>query len=184
MGCTVIAASDSKGGVFSKRGLDPERLLQHKTETGTVADLSGSERISNEELLEVECDILIPAALENVITSRNAARIRAKIVSEAANGPTTPEADVILEKNGVTVIPDILANSGGVLVSYLEWVQNLNREHWPEEEVNQKMEAKMMKAFKETYEVSRTKGINMRAAAMVMAVGRVADAIKTLGIWP
>lgn len=184
MGVKVIAASDSKGGVYSKKGVDAVKLNNHKNKTGSVVGYPGTEKISNEELLELDCAILVPAALENVITKKNASRIQAKIISEAANGPTTPDADKILAKNEVLVIPDILANSGGVLVSYLEWVQNLNREHWTEDEVNKRMEAKMIKAFKDVYNLSKVKGIDMRSAAMVLAVGRVSDAVKTLGIWP
>ncbi len=184
LGVNVIAVSDSKGGILSKNGLDVRTVRAHKNDTGSVVGLKGTESISNEDLLELDVDILIPAALENAITEKNASKIRAKIVSEAANGPTTPAADKILEKNKVLVIPDILANSGGVAVSYLEWVQNLNRQHWTESEVNEKLEQKMVAAFKHTFEASQKYNVSMREGALALAVARVADAIKTLGIWP
>ena len=184
IGVKVIAVSDSKGGILSKNGLDVRTVRAHKNDTGSVVGLKGTESISNEDLLELDVDILIPAALENAITEKNAAKVRAKIVSEAANGPTTPAADKILEKNKVLVIPDILANSGGVAVSYLEWVQNLNRQHWAESEVNEKLEQKMVAAFKHTFETSQKYNVSMREGALALAVARVADAIKTLGIWP
>ncbi len=184
MGCKVIALSDSKGGVYSKKGIDPQGVLKHKKKTGSVVGFNTNEEISNEEVLETECDVLVPAALENVITRSNASKIRAKIVAEAANGPTTTDADEILDENGIFVIPDILANSGGVIVSYLEWVQNLNREHWTEEEVFDKLEKKILTAFYDVYNNTKKKKVSMRASALMLGVGRVADAIKTLGLWP
>ena len=184
LGVKVVAVSDSKGGVISKEGLDPQRIQDHKNRTGSVIGLSGTQEISNDELLELDVDILVPAALENAITAKNASEIKARIVSEAANGPTTPEADKILEKNKIFLVPDILANSGGVTVSYLEWVQNLNRQHWTESQVNEQLEQKMVSAFKNTLGTSRKYNISMRKGALTLAVGRVADAIKTLGIWP
>ena len=146
--------------------------------------LAGTTAISNEELLELDVDILIPAALENAITAKNASKVKAKIISEAANGPTTPEADEILAKNKVFLVPDILANAGGVTVSHLEWVQNLSREHWTEDEVNQKLEQKMVIGFNGAHEASKKYGVPMREGALAVAVGRVAEAIKTLGQWP
>jgi glutamate dehydrogenase/leucine dehydrogenase len=184
LGIRVVALSDSKGGIRSKTGLDPAKVSLHKEKTGSVVGFPGTESISNAELLELGVDILIPAALENAITHTNASKIKAKIIAEAANGPTTPEADKILEASKVLVIPDILANAGGVTVSYLEWVQNLNRQHWTEDEVNAKLEQKMVAAFKSVHEASRRYGVPMRAGALALSIKRVADAIKTLGIWP
>ncbi len=184
MGVKVVAASDSKGGIRSDQGLDPSKVQAHKDKTGSVVGLPGTKEISNEELLELDVDVLIPAALENAITAKNASRVKAKIICEAANGPTTPEADEILSKNKVFLVPDILANSGGVTVSYLEWVQNLSREHWTEEEVNQKLEQKMVIGFNGAYAASKKYGVGMREGALAVAVGRVAEAIKTRGLWP
>ncbi|MDG6907543.1 MAG: Glu/Leu/Phe/Val dehydrogenase [Nitrososphaerota archaeon] len=183
-GVRVLAVSDSKGGILAKEELDPQKIQEHKKKTGSVVGLEGTHEISNEELLELDVDFLIPAALENAITEKNASKIRAKIVCEGANGPTTPEADKILEKNKVFLVPDILANSGGVTVSYLEWVQNLNRTHWTEFEVNQKLEEKMVTGFKSTFDTAKKYNVPMRDGALALAVGRVSDAIKTLGIWP
>ena len=184
LGVKVVAVSDSKGGIKSESGLDPAKVQAHKDKTGSVVGLEGTSEISNEELLELHVDILIPAALENAITAKNASDVKAKIVCEAANGPTTPDADKILAKNKVFLVPDILANSGGVTVSYLEWVQNLSREHWTEEEVNQKLELKMVSGFKGAYEASTKYAVEMREGALAVAIGRVAEAIKTLGMWP
>ena len=146
-GATVVAVSDSTSGIRNMAGLDIARVINWKKEHGTVKGFPGAEDISNAEVLETECDVLIPAALENQITARNAERIKAKIVAEAANGPTTPEADEILYERGVFMIPDILCNAGGVTVSYFEWVQDLNRDHWTEAEVNAKLKVIMVKAF-------------------------------------
>jgi glutamate dehydrogenase/leucine dehydrogenase len=140
IGCKVVAVSDGKGGIYSPDGLNPADALAHKVKTGSVLGYVGSKNISNEELLELQCDVLIPAALENQITDKNADKIQAKMVAEAANGPTTPEADRILYEKDICLIPDILANSGGVTVSYFEWVQNLTREQGPLEVVNRKLE--------------------------------------------
>ena len=147
IGCKVIAVSDSTGGIYCPDGLNPPDVLAHKEKTGSVQNYKGCKNITNEELLELQCDVLIPAALENQITCKNADKIKAKMVAEAANGPTTPEADKILYEKEICLIPDILANSGGVTVSYFEWVQNLTREQWPLEKVNRKLEEKMTKAF-------------------------------------
>ncbi|MHB2036947.1 MAG: Glu/Leu/Phe/Val family dehydrogenase, partial [Nitrososphaerales archaeon] len=164
--------------------IDPAKALDYKEKKGSVVGLSGTSEISNEDLLELDVDILIPAALENAITGNNASKIRAKIISEVANGPTTPEADKILAKNGVFLVPDILANAGGVTVSYLEWVQNLSRQHWTEQVVNEELERKMVSGFKAVHDFSKKYGVPMRDAALAIAVSRVADAIKTLGVWP
>jgi glutamate dehydrogenase/leucine dehydrogenase len=183
-GCKIIAVSDSMGGICDPQGLDPYDVYKHKSETGSVVNYKGCKGLTNEEILETECDILIPAALENQITKANADRIEAKIVSEGANGPTTPEADIVLHEKGTMLIPDILANSGGVTTSYFEWVQNLTREHWNVEEVNRKLEDKMVKAFNDVQKVAKEEENDMRTAALVLGVGRVAGAIKTLGLWP
>lgn len=183
-GCKIIAASDSVGGVYCSKGLNPYDLQQHKVKTGSVVNFKGCEAVSNEELLETKCDILIPAALENQITRANADRIKARIVAEGANGPTTPEADKILYEKGVLLVPDILANAGGVTASYYEWVQNLEREHWAVEEVNEKLNVKMCKAFNDVHKLSKKEKCDMRIAALILGIGRVAEAIKTLGLWP
>ena len=184
LGVKLVAVSDSQGGITSSQGIDPQKALKHKEETGSVVGFKGTKEITNEDLLELDIDILIPAALENTITGKNASKIKAKIVSEAANGPTTPEADKILEKNDVLVVPDILANAGGVTVSYLEWVQNLNRTHWTEAEVNEKLEQKMVTAFNSCYKTAKKYNTSMRDGALALAVGRVSEAIKSLGVWP
>ncbi|HVP93410.1 MAG TPA: Glu/Leu/Phe/Val dehydrogenase [Acidobacteriota bacterium] len=184
MGCKIVAVSDSAGGIYCQKGLNPYEVYKHKSKTGSVIDYKGCENITNAELLETKCDILIPAALENQITKSNADKIKAKIVAEGANGPTTPEADKILYEKDIMLIPDILANSGGVTASYFEWVQNLTREHWTLEDVNRKLENKMVKAFNDVYKLTKKEESDMRTGALVLGVGRVAEAIKTLGLWP
>ncbi|HID04446.1 MAG TPA: Glu/Leu/Phe/Val dehydrogenase [Candidatus Caldiarchaeum subterraneum] len=183
-GARIVAVSDSKGGILDERGLNPEAVMEHKKKTGSVINYNGAKTITNEELLELECDFLIPAALENQITEKNADRIKAKVIVEGANGPTTPEADKILYERKIAVVPDILSNAGGVTVSYLEWVQNLKRERWSLEEVNQKLEEKMVKAFADVVSYGKKYETNMRNAAMILAVDRVAEAVNLLGIWP
>jgi glutamate dehydrogenase/leucine dehydrogenase len=183
-GCKIVAVSDSKGGIHNPNGVNPHKVLEHKRKTGSVIGYTGSKQITNQELLEIDCDILVPAALENQLTRKNAPNVKAKIVAEAANGPTTPEADRILHEKGVFIIPDILANSGGVTSSYFEWVQNLTRERWTEEKVNEKLETMMVKAFSDVYNLSKKQETDMRLAALMLGIGRVAEAIKTLGIWP
>jgi len=183
-GAKIVAVSDSTGGIYCKEGLNPYKVYEHKKETGSVVDYEGSEKITNAELLETKCDILIPAALENAMTKDNVDNIKAKIIAEGANGPTTPEADKALHEKKIILIPDILANAGGVTASYYEWVQNLEREHWPVEEVNTKLEAKMTKAFNDVYAVAKKEKCTMRTAALMLGVGRVAEAIKVLGLWP
>jgi glutamate dehydrogenase (NAD(P)+) len=184
MGCRIVAVSDSKAAVYRDEGINLGKLSEHKTATGSVAGLEGCKSISHEELIELDCDILVPAALENAITEKNADKIRARIISEGANGPTTPRADQILHERGIFVVPDILANAGGVTVSYFEWVQNLNRDRWSLEEVNRRLEERMRKAFHEVSEISRDRGVSMRTAAYMLAVGRVADAHIKLGLFP
>ena len=183
-GATIVAVSDSTGGIHDPNGLDIRRVIQWKQEHGTVQGFRGAKDISNPEVLEVDCDILIPAALENQITARNAGNIKARLIAEAANGPTTPEADEILWKNSKFMIPDILCNAGGVTVSYFEWVQDLNRDHWSERVVNEKLREIMVKAFQETLTIARREQIYMRTAAYLLAVQRVADATQMRGLYP
>ena len=184
IGCKIVAVSDSCGGIYCPEGLNPYNVRVHKNKTGTVQGYEGSTNVTNVELLTSKCDILVPAALENQITRANASKIKARIVAEGANGPTTPEADRILYEKEVCLIPDILANSGGVTVSYFEWVQNLTREHWTLEEVNTKLETKITKAFGDVHKLSTKEESDMRTAALMLGVGRVAHALKTLGLWP
>jgi glutamate dehydrogenase/leucine dehydrogenase len=184
MGCKVIAVSDSSGGIYCSDGIIPSAVYAHKKKTGSVVNCKNCTNITNEELLQTKCDILVPAALQNQITKDNADKIRAKIVAEGANGPTTQEADKVLYEKGTCLIPDILANSGGVTVSYFEWVQNLTREHWALEEVNGKLENKIIRSFYDVQKLSRKEESDMRTAALMLGVGRVAHAITTLGLWP
>jgi glutamate dehydrogenase (NAD(P)+) len=180
----VIAISDSRGGVFNSRGIDPLKAARYKDRAGTVVGMPGTSRISNDDVLTMKCDILIPAALESVITLANAEQIKARIVAEAANGPTTPHADEVLARKGITLLPDILANAGGVTASYFEWVQNMQSLFWTEAEVNAKLEAVMKRAFNEVYEASRKNRTHMRTGAYILAVGRVADATLVRGLFP
>jgi len=180
-GCKVVAVSDAKGAIYNPAGLKAEAVMEHKAHTGSVVGFPDSERISNEQVLELDVDILFPSALENVITEENAGRIKAKIVAELANGPTTPEADAILYANNIHVIPDFLCNAGGVTVSYFEMVQNFYMHYWTEEEVYEKLDRKMTVAYNEVLETSQKYGINMREAAYVVAVQRVVKAVRTRG---
>ncbi len=184
IGCKVVAVSDSTGGIYCPDALIPQDVLEHKEKTKSVQNYKGCKNISNEELLELPCDVLIPAALANQITRSNGNKIKAKMVAEAANGPTTTEADKILYEKEICLIPDILANSGGVTVSYFEWVQNLTREQWPLEKVNRKLEEKMTKAFNDVETIVAKEESDMRTGALMLGVGRVANAIKVLGLWP
>jgi glutamate dehydrogenase/leucine dehydrogenase len=184
MGVKIIAVSDSKGGIINTDGLDPHKVMEHKKKTGSVINYPGSTEINNEKILELECDILVPAALENVITKENAGHIKAKIVGEAANGPTTPEADDILYQNNVFLIPDILCNAGGVTVSYFEWVQGLQKYFWSEDEVNNRLEKIMVDSFNNVHKISKDKKVNMREAAYILALKRIGDAITIRGIYP
>jgi glutamate dehydrogenase/leucine dehydrogenase len=183
-GSKLMAATDSRGGVMSRNGIDASNLIEHKSKTGSVVGFPGTQPVSDDELLQLDVDILCPAALENAITPEIARGLKAKVVVECANGPTTPAADKILDANKVFLVPDILANSGGVIVSYLEWVQNLDRISWPEQEVNSKLEAKITGAFRDVYQTSQKYATSMRTGALMVGVGRVADAIRTLGIFP
>jgi glutamate dehydrogenase/leucine dehydrogenase len=184
MGSNVIGVSDSKGGVFNKKGLDVKKIIEYKAKYKKVGGFPGTKTITNEELLELDCDILVPAAYENQITKKNAPDIKAKLIAEAANGPTTPEADEILYRKNKLVVPDILANSGGVTVSYYEWLQNLSRDYWTHEEVIDRLEKKMVKAFDDVYKTAREHKVDMRKGSTVLAVSRVVEATKTRGIWP
>ncbi|MGR4065272.1 MAG: Glu/Leu/Phe/Val family dehydrogenase [Vulcanimicrobiaceae bacterium] len=183
-GYTIVAVSDSRGGVANPKGLDVRKIMAHKEETGSVVGFSGADAITNKELLEYDCEVLVPAALEKVITRENAPRIKAKIVAEAANGPTLPEADAILHDRGIMVLPDILANAGGVTVSYFEWVQNLQETSWDENEVEERLRRKMTRAFKETYHQAQRLKVDMRMGAYVVGVNRVAEATKLRGFYP
>lgn len=180
-GVKIVAVSDSKGGAYNKNGLKCNDIENYKKKNGSVINYPGSQPVTNEELLELDVDILIPAALEDVITQDNAKAIKAKLVAEGANGPTTPEADDILFKNGITLIPDILANSGGVSTSYLEWVQNLQHLYWTAEEVDQRLKNIMVKAFAEVYKTSHDHNVDMRTGAYIQAIGKVRDAMKIRG---
>ena len=183
-GAKMMGASDSKGSIMSKTPIDADKLIAYKAKTGSVVGFPGSTQISDKELLQMDVDILSPAALENSILPDTAKGVKAKIIAECANGPTTPEADKILHANKVFVVPDILANSGGVIVSYLEWVQNLERISWTETEVNEMLQKKITGAFGDVHAASLKHDVDMRTAAMIVAVGRVADAVKTLGTFP
>jgi glutamate dehydrogenase (NAD(P)+) len=180
-GSRIVAISDSKGGIYYDFGLEPMAVSEHKAITGSVVDFPNTRPISNEELLELEVDILIVAALENVITEENAPRIRAKIVAELANGPCTPEADAILHGNGVHTIPDILCNAGGVTVSYFEMVQNAYMYYWDENQINQQLDKKMTDAYLATLDAARKYNVNTRTAAYVVAVDRVVEAMRIRG---
>jgi glutamate dehydrogenase (NAD(P)+) len=181
LGLKLVAASDSQGGVYSAKGFDAKALVDHKLKTGSLKGFPGAESITNEKLLELDVAVLFPSALENVITDVNAQRIKAKIVCELANGPTTPEADAILSKNGVFVIPDFLANAGGVTVSYFEQVQNAYNFYWNLELVYNRLDEKMTKAFADVYAMRERHKSNMREAAYLVSVSRVAEACKLRG---
>jgi glutamate dehydrogenase (NAD(P)+) len=181
LGCKVVAVCDSKGAVCNMKGIDPKKAIACKEQTESVCNLQGADKITNEELLEMDVDILIPAAIENVITKNNAPKIKAKIIAELANGPTTPDADDILYKKGVHVIPDFLCNAGGVTVSYFEMVQNFYDYIWDINDVYARLDKKMTAAYHSVYETSKKYKINMRQAAYVRAVERVVEAMKLRG---
>ena len=185
VGIKTIAVNDSSGGVFSAKGLDVPALLAHKQNTGSVLCMADSEPIENGDLLALDCDILVPAALENQLTADNAHEVKARIVAEAANGPATPEAHATLVDKGITVIPDILANAGGVVVSYFEWLQGLSRDWWSEAQVNRRLEEVMVQAFEEVWaEGERLDQRDLRLSAYVVAVARVAEAVRVLFLSP
>jgi glutamate dehydrogenase/leucine dehydrogenase len=185
-GAKVIAVSDSKGGVFNKKGLNISEVLDCKKKYSCI--ITGKtklgDEITNQELLELSCDILVPSALENQITPKNAPKIKAKIIAEGANGPTTPEADRILYESDVFLVPDILANAGGVTVSYFEWVQNLQELLWSEEEISERLTRIMQRSFAEVLQISRREKVDMRTAALMLGIGRVAEATRLRGIYP
>ncbi len=182
LGTTIVAVSDVFGGIYNPKGLDIPALLAHMRRTGTVKGFAGADAITNEELFGIDCDILIPAALENQITAQNADKIKAKLIAEGANGPTTPEADRILHDRGILVLPDILANAGGVTVSYFEWAQNIQGFYWTEEEVAERLERVMVRSFRAVYETAQEHEVDMRTAAYIVAIGRVAEAVRLRGI--
>ena len=179
--CRVVAVSDSRGGVFSRTGLDVRSLFAHKQKTGSVRDFPGAENITNEELLELDVDILIPAALENVITLDNASLVKARLIAELANGPVSGDADAFLHEKGVLILPDILCNGGGVIVSYFEMVQNFNLDHWDADEVKRRLEKKMVAAYKSVHDLAFRNNVPMRKAGYTIAVGRVVQAMKFRG---
>ncbi|MBW2980412.1 Glu/Leu/Phe/Val dehydrogenase [Candidatus Woesearchaeota archaeon] len=180
-GGKICAISDSKGAIFNEKGLDPKAVLKHKKKTGSVVGFQGAKRINSERLLSLNVDVLIPAAIENVITRGNARKVRASIILELANGPTTPEADEILYKRNIFVIPDFLCNAGGVTVSYFEWVQNNSGEVWSEEKVYNELQKKMKDAFNKVLNTSLKHKVNMRTAAYIVAIGHIADIMKMRG---
>lgn len=181
LGCKVVAVSDVRGGAYKSEGLNIEQLKAHVKATGTVAGFAGARKISNDDLLECECDVLVPAALECVLHAGNAARVKARLIVEGANLPTTPSADGIFERKGVTVVPDILANAGGVTCSYFEWAQNLQQVSWDEERVNHDLEQIMIRAYQEVVTRAREKNLSLRTAAYCIAVERVARLEKLRG---
>jgi glutamate dehydrogenase (NAD(P)+) len=183
-GAKIIAVSDSRGGILNKDGLDIQKVIKHKEQTGSVVGFEGADKLDSKEVLEVECDVLVPAALENQITKDNVENINAKIVAEAANGPTTPEADKILFDRDIFLIPDILANAGGVTVSYFEWVQGLQSFFWSERDVNVKLRDIMIQAFEEVFQTTQLHDVDMRTGAYLVAVKRVSEAITHRGIFP
>ncbi len=181
LGATIIAASDSRSAIYNAGGLDIKAAVRHKKETGALLDFLGATRLTNEEMLALPCDILVPAALENQLNREVAGKVQARLIAEGANGPTTPDGNQVLNERGIFVIPDILCNAGGVTVSYFEWVQNLANYYWTEEEVNQRLELKMVAAFDEVYQMSRQYGVDMRSAAYMVSVKRIADAMAFRG---
>lgn len=184
IGVKVIAVSDVKGGITNDKGLDPAKVYEHCQKTGSVVDYPEADNITNTELLELPCDVLIPAALEGQITRMNADDIKAKVIVEGANGPTSPFADDILDDKGIFVVPDILANAGGVTVSYFEWVQNVQKLFWTEDDVNQRLHQIITRAFHEVYSICEKEKVNMRTAAYMLSIDRVAAAKRLRGIFP
>ncbi|MBC8171562.1 MAG: glutamate dehydrogenase, partial [Anaerolineae bacterium] len=183
-GYKIVAVSDVNGGIYNQNGLDIPSVMEHMTINGTVMNFPGADNITNEELLVVNCDVLVPAAMEGQLTEANAHQVKAKLIVEGANGPTTPEADDIFNERGIQVIPDILANAGGVIVSYFEWVQDLQSFFWDESEVFRQLERILVRAYDNTVRTAEEHHLDMRTAAQVAAIKRVADALKTRGFYP
>ena len=183
-GFTICAVSDSSGAIYAREGLDIDALLLHKQRTGSVTGFPGADDVDGKDVLEAPVDVLVPAALENQITAENASRIRAKLILEAANGPVTPDADDILAQRGVTIVPDVVANAGGVTVSYFEWVQDLQSFFWEESEINARLEKVITKALNETWDMADTRGVTLRNGAYFLAIARVAEATTDRGIYP
>jgi glutamate dehydrogenase (NAD(P)+) len=183
-GCRIVGVSDVKGGIYNPRGLSPLGLLAVRARGESLADYEGGQPVTNEELLELDCDVLVPAAIENQIDEDNADRIKASVIVEGANGPTTPAADEILDERGTKVVPDILANAGGVTVSYFEWVQDLQAYYWSEDEVNNRLRMIMEKSYADVLSVAEERKVTMRTAATILGVGRVAEAHKLRGLFP
>ena len=184
LGCRVVGLSDIKGGVYNPNGIDVHQALHHSNEHGTLRGMPNTEAVTNAELLELPCDALIPAALENQLTGRNASRVKARLIIEAANGPTTPDADRIFQDRGIIVVPDILANAGGVTVSYFEWVQDLQRFFWAEHEINDRLETIMMRSYRAVEQKTKVQDTTMRMGAYLLAVARVAEATEIRGVYP
>ena len=183
-GCKVVGVSDVRGGVYNPEGLTPAGLDKAESEAGTIYGYEGGEPVTNPELLELECDVLIPAAIEGQLTERNADRVKAAVIVEAANGPTTPDADEIFKERGIPVVPDILANAGGVSVSYFEWVQDLQAYYWSEDEVNERLRMIMERSYVDVLELAEDRKVTMRTAATILGVSRVAEAHTTRGLYP
>jgi len=183
-GCLVVGVSDARGGVVNSRGLDIRELSNHVREAGTVVGFPGAEPVTNAELLELPCEVLVPAAVGGQLTVRNADRVKARLVAEGANGPTTPEADEILHERGVLVIPDILANAGGVVVSYFEWVQGLQYYFWRESEINTRLQEIMIRAFNQVVALARRESVDLRTAALMLGIRRVAEGFQVRGLYP
>jgi glutamate dehydrogenase (NAD(P)+) len=184
MGCRVVALSDIKGGVYNPNGIDVHQALHFSREHGSLRGMPNTEPVTNAELLELPCDVLIPAALENQLTGRNASRVKARLIIEAANGPTAPDADHIFNDRGIVVVPDILANAGGVTVSYFEWVQDLQRFFWAENEINDRLETLMMRSYRAVKQKAEEQDASLRMGAYLLAVARVAEATEIRGIYP
>jgi len=184
LGCKILAVSDMHGGVYNPHGIDIHRALRYSKEHGSLKGLPETEPVTNAELLELPCDVLVPAALENQVTAKNALRVKAHLIIEAANGPTTPEADRILNDRGVMIVPDILANAGGVTVSYFEWVQDLQRFFWSEHEIDNRLESIITRAYRAVRAKTDEQETNMRMGAYLLAVARVAEATEIRGVYP